>query len=36
MKVLTKCKPSPFDKNRSGFAVSGEACFVIIENIKKL
>jgi 3-oxoacyl-[acyl-carrier-protein] synthase II len=35
MNVLTKCKPSPFDKNRSGFAISEGACFVIIENIKK-
>jgi 3-oxoacyl-(acyl-carrier-protein) synthase len=35
MGVLTKHSPSPFDKNRDGFAIGEGACFVIIENIEK-
>ncbi|MDR1244974.1 MAG: beta-ketoacyl-[acyl-carrier-protein] synthase family protein [Endomicrobium sp.] len=35
MGVLTKHTPTPFDKNRDGFAVGEGACFVVIENIEK-
>jgi 3-oxoacyl-(acyl-carrier-protein) synthase len=35
MKVLARHNPSPFDKNRDGFAIAEGACFVIIEDIKK-
>jgi 3-oxoacyl-[acyl-carrier-protein] synthase II len=35
MGVLTKHVPSPFDKNRDGFAIGEGACFVVIENIEK-
>jgi 3-oxoacyl-[acyl-carrier-protein] synthase II len=35
MGVLTKHNPSPFDKNRDGFAVGEGACFVVIESIEK-
>lgn len=35
MGVLTKHIPSPFDKNRDGFAVGEGACFIVIENIEK-
>jgi 3-oxoacyl-[acyl-carrier-protein] synthase II len=35
MGVLTKHNPSPFDKNRDGFAVGEGSCFVVIENIEK-
>jgi 3-oxoacyl-[acyl-carrier-protein] synthase II len=35
MGVLTKHAPSPFDKNRDGFAIGEGACFIIIENIEK-
>ncbi|MDR2437572.1 MAG: beta-ketoacyl-[acyl-carrier-protein] synthase family protein [Endomicrobium sp.] len=35
MGVLTKHAPSPFDKNRDGFAIGEGACFVIIEDIEK-
>jgi 3-oxoacyl-[acyl-carrier-protein] synthase II len=35
MKVLAKHNPSPFDKNRDGFAIAEGSCFVIVEDIKK-
>jgi 3-oxoacyl-[acyl-carrier-protein] synthase II len=35
MGVLTKHTPSPFDKNRDGFAIGEGACFVVIENIEE-
>ncbi|MDR3306285.1 MAG: beta-ketoacyl-[acyl-carrier-protein] synthase family protein [Endomicrobium sp.] len=35
MGVLTKHNPSPFDKNRDGFAIGEGSCFVVIENIEK-
>jgi 3-oxoacyl-[acyl-carrier-protein] synthase II len=35
MGVLTKHMPSPFDRNRDGFAIGEGACFVVIENIEE-
>jgi 3-oxoacyl-[acyl-carrier-protein] synthase II len=35
MGVLAKHNPSPFDKNRDGFAIGEGACFIVIENIEK-
>ncbi|WP_095558848.1 beta-ketoacyl-[acyl-carrier-protein] synthase family protein [Candidatus Endomicrobiellum trichonymphae] len=35
MKLLAKHNPSPFDKNRDGFAIAEGACFIIVEDIKK-
>ncbi len=35
MKVLAKHNPTPFDKNRDGFAIAEGACFIIVEDMKK-
>jgi 3-oxoacyl-(acyl-carrier-protein) synthase len=34
MGVLTKRMPSPFDKDRDGFAIGEGACFIVIERLK--